>query len=103
MTTDQMSFEEKSYEYGFITDIESEVFPKGLNEEIITRLSQKKNEPPFMLKFRLEAYRTWLTMTAPTWANVQYNPIDFQNIRYYAAPKVPQMINFFQFQSFHFP
>lgn len=94
MTTDQRSFEEKSYEYGFVTDIESEIFPKGLNEEIIKRLSQKKKEPPFMLQFRLEAYRIWLTMTTPpTWANIQYNPIDFQDIRYFAAPKVPQTLS----------
>lgn len=93
MATDQISFEKKAYEYGFTTDIESEVFPKGLNEEIISRLSKKKNEPSFMLDFRLKAYRAWLTMSAPIWANIQYNAIDFQDIRYYAAPKVPQTIN----------
>lgn len=93
MSTDQISFEKKAYEYGFTTDIESEVFPKGLNEEIITRLSKKKNEPSFMLDFRLKAYKTWLTMSAPLWANIQYSPIDFQDIRYYAAPKIPQTIN----------
>ncbi|MBI5427887.1 MAG: Fe-S cluster assembly protein SufB [Nitrospinae bacterium] len=75
------------YKYGFTTDIESDVFLKGLDENVIRAISQKKNEPPFMLEFRLKAYRKWLTMKEPAWPNVKYPPIDYQNISYYAAPK----------------
>lgn len=75
------------YPYGFTTPIASEVFPKGLTEETIRALSQKKNEPSFLLEFRLKAYRKWLTMQEPHWGNVRYAPIDYQNISYYAAPK----------------
>ncbi|QOG18894.1 Fe-S cluster assembly protein SufB [Bradyrhizobium sp. SEMIA] len=75
------------YRYGFETLIESEKAPKGLSEEIVKFISQKKNEPAWMLQWRLEAYRRWLTMTEPTWARVEYPKIDFQDIYYYAAPK----------------
>lgn len=78
---------DKEYKYGFITEIESEAIPKGLNEEIIRVISAKKNEPDFMLEWRLKAYRHWLTMKEPTWPNVHYPPIDYQGIIYYAAPK----------------
>jgi Fe-S cluster assembly protein SufB len=77
----------KEYKYGFVTDIESEVIPRGLNEEIIRTISAKKNEPEFMLEWRLKAFRHWLTMKEPTWANVHYPAIDYQNIIYYSAPK----------------
>ncbi len=77
----------KEYKYGFVTDIESEVIPRGLNEEIIRTISAKKNEPEFMLEWRLKAYRHWLTMKEPTWANVHHPAIDYQNIIYYSAPK----------------
>jgi Fe-S cluster assembly protein SufB len=77
----------KEYKYGFVTDIESEVIPRGLNEEIIRTISAKKNEPQFMLEWRLKAFRHWLTMKEPTWANVHYPAIDYQNIIYYSAPK----------------
>jgi Fe-S cluster assembly protein SufB len=77
----------REYKYGFRTDIESETFPKGLNEDVIRRISRLKNEPDFMLQFRLKAYRHWLTMKEPTWANVHYSPIDYQEIIYYSAPK----------------
>src|SRR5262245_49868772 len=75
------------YKYGFETQIESEKAPKGLNEDVIRFISQKKNEPAWMLKWRLDAYQRWLTMREPTWAKVKYGPIDYQNIYYYAAPK----------------
>lgn len=77
----------KEYEAGFTTDIEMEVFPKGLNEEIIRQLSTKKEEPEFMLDFRLRAYRRWLEMKEPHWPNVNYPPVDYNDIIYYAAPK----------------
>jgi len=75
------------YKHGFVTDIESETAPKGLNEDIIRMISAKKNEPDWLLEFRLQAYRHWLTMTEPQWPNVHYPKIDFQAISYYAAPK----------------
>src|SRR3954465_642 len=75
------------YKYGFTTDIESEVVPPGLNEDVIRLISAKKGEPEWMLEYRLRAYRQWLKMTEPKWANVKYQPIDYQSISYYAAPK----------------
>lgn len=78
---------ESEYEWGFTTDIEMDKFPKGLNEDTIKNLSAVKKEPPFMLEYRLKAYRHWLTMEEPEWANVTYPKIDYQNIIYYAAPK----------------
>ena len=75
------------YKYGFETDIESELAPKGLNEDIVRFISKKKNEPAWMLEWRLEAYQRWLNMVEPKWAKVHYPPIDFQVIHYYAAPK----------------
>ncbi len=77
----------QDYKYGFYTDLEMDIFPKGLNEDTIRALSAKKNEPPFMLEFRLNAYRKWLTMKEPDWAHLKYPPIDYQDIIYYAAPK----------------
>ena len=76
-----------NYKYGFVTDIASDVIPKGLSEDVIRLISAKKNEPAFMLDYRLNAYRLWQTMTPPAWAELQHPPIDFQDIRYYAAPK----------------
>jgi Fe-S cluster assembly protein SufB len=75
------------YRHGFVTDIEAEVVPKGLSEEVIRLISHKKGEPEWLLDFRLDAYRHWLEMREPSWANVRYAPIDFQDIIYYAAPK----------------
>ncbi len=75
------------YKYGFTTDIQTETFPKGLNEDIIRRISAKKNEPQFLLDFRLKAFNYWQKMEEPNWAKVKYEPIDFQNISYYSAPK----------------
>jgi Fe-S cluster assembly protein SufB len=77
----------KEYKYGFVTDIEADTLPKGLSEDIIRQLSAKKNEPEFMLDWRLKAYRHWLTMKEPHWANVQYSPINYQDLSYYSAPK----------------
>jgi Fe-S cluster assembly protein SufB len=81
------SFTSGDYKFGFITDIETDMAPKGLNEDIIRFISAKKNEPEFMLEFRLKAYRYWLTMKMPEWANLKIPPIDFQEIIFYAAPK----------------
>ncbi len=77
----------QEYKYGFVTDVEQETIPPGLNEEIIGLISAKKHEPEWMLEWRLKAYRHWLTMQEPTWANIKYGPVDYQAIRYYAAPK----------------
>ena len=77
----------KSYEHGFVTDIESDTLPPGLNEDVIRFISAKKNEPEFLLNWRLRAYRHWLTMDEPTWAQVNFNPVDYQAISYYSAPK----------------
>jgi len=77
----------QEYKYGFYTDVETDSAPPGLNEDIIRLISAKKKEPEFMLEWRLKAYKHWLTMKEPTWANVQYPPIDYQSIVYYSAPK----------------
>lgn len=78
---------DRRYEHGFYTDIETDTVPPGLNEDVIRHISAKKNEPEFMLEWRLKAYRHWLTMREPKWAHVHYPPIDFQDISYYSAPK----------------
>jgi len=80
----------QDYQYGFVTDIESEFAPKGLNEDIVRYISDKKGEPEWVLEWRLVAYRHWLTMTEPKWAFVNYPKIDFQDAYYYAAPKRPE-------------
>ncbi len=77
----------QEYKYGFVTSIESDTVPKGLSEDIIRLISAKKNEPEFMLSWRLRAYNHWLKMEEPKWANVHYAPIDYQAISYYSAPK----------------
>jgi Fe-S cluster assembly protein SufB len=79
---------DKAYAYGFVTEIEADTVPKGLDEEIVRTISAKKEEPDWLLEWRLKAYRHWLTMKEPTWANVHYPRIDYQGIRYYSAPKV---------------
>jgi len=78
--------ETKEYEYGFYTDIESDTFPKGLNEEIVIAISKKKEEPDWMTEWRLESYRYWKEMTEPEWANIHYKKPEFQDISYYSAP-----------------
>ncbi|MDZ4712828.1 MAG: Fe-S cluster assembly protein SufB [bacterium] len=81
------------YKYGFTTDVEMELAPKGLNEDIIKLISKKKNEPAAMLQWRLKAYKLWLDMKEPRWANIHYPPIDYQEIIYYAAPKQKNKLN----------
>ncbi len=81
------------YKYGFVTDIETDIIDKGLNEDVIRLISTKKNEPEFMLDFRLNAYRKWEKMKMPNWAYLKIPPIDFQGISYYAAPKVKPKLN----------
>ena len=80
-------FTSREYQHGFVTEIEEESIPKGLSEDVIRLISRKKGEPAFLLEWRLKAYRKWLTMTEPSWANVHYPPIDYQEIVYYSAPK----------------
>ena len=87
MSTALQNLVNQPYKHGFVTDIESEVVPKGLNEDVIRLISAKKNEPEWLLEFRLNAYRHWLTMEEPEWANVSYPKIDFQEIIYFAQPK----------------
>ena len=87
-TVDQVKqLEADKYKYGFVTDIEMETAPKGLNEDIIRFISNKKEEPEWMLEWRLKAYKHWLTMEEPNWAKVGYEKIDYQDLYYYAAPK----------------
>jgi len=83
----QQELATREYKAGFVADIEEEMVPRGLNEDIVRLISQKKKEPEWLLEWRLRAYRHWLTMKEPTWANVKYGPIDYQDIIYYAAPK----------------
>jgi Fe-S cluster assembly protein SufB len=78
---------EQKYKYGFVTEIEADQSPPGLNEDIIRLISRKKGEPQFLLDWRLKAYRHWLTMEEPRWAQVKYNPIDYQSMVYYSAPR----------------
>ncbi|MBL79654.1 MAG: Fe-S cluster assembly protein SufB [Nitrosomonadaceae bacterium] len=78
---------DKPYKHGFVTDIESDIAPKGINEDTIRLISSKKNEPKWLLDFRLKAYKKWLEMEEPNWPNVKYPKIDFQEISYYSAPK----------------
>jgi len=85
--------EAKEYQYGFYTDIESETFPVGLNEDIIRAISEKKQEPMWMTDWRLESFRAWLEMTEPNWANVHYEKPNFQEISYYSAPKKKSKYN----------
>jgi Fe-S cluster assembly protein SufB len=90
-TTDQVEqLVKREYQHGFVTDIEHDTVPPGLNEEVIRLISQKKGEPEWMLEWRLEAYRNWLEMKPPRWANVHHPEIDYQAISYYSAPKKPE-------------
>ena len=77
----------QDYKYGFVTEIDAEAVPAGLNEEIIRIISDKKGEPDWLLEWRLKAFRFWQTMAEPKWHNVHFPPVDFQNIIYYSAPK----------------
>ncbi|MBP5560237.1 MAG: Fe-S cluster assembly protein SufB, partial [Muribaculaceae bacterium] len=78
---------DEEYQYGFVTDIDTHVIPKGLNEDVVRQISQLKGEPEWLLEFRLKAFRHWLTLEQPTWGHVNLEPIDYQAISYYAAPR----------------
>jgi len=78
----------REYQYGFVTELETDLAPRGLNEAVVRLISSKKNEPQWLLDWRLEAYRHWLTLTEPSWQNAHYDAIDYQDIIYYAAPKL---------------
>jgi len=80
-------FTQQEYKHGWVADLDMEIAPRGLSEDIVRLISQKKNEPAWLLEWRLKAYRHWLTMREPHWANIKYGPIDYQAIHYYAAPK----------------
>ena len=83
MSTEEILAERTEYKYGFVTPIESDVFPKGLTEETVRAISAKKGEPEFMLRFRLKAFAKWREMEEPAWPNVQIPKIDYQKISYY--------------------
>src|SRR5438034_8095770 len=83
----QEQMAKQEYKYGFVADLDEDTVPKGLSEDVVRLISRKKKEPEWMTEWRLRAYRHWLTMKEPTWSNVRYPPIDYQNIIYYAAPK----------------
>src|SRR6476469_4949003 len=96
MSTSTQTIEElatREYKYGFVTDVETETIPKGLNEDVIRLISGKKDEPEWLLEWRLKAYRIWLSMKEPTWQNVKYDPINYQDIVYYSAPKKKKVLN----------
>lgn len=93
MATETAFMDGSPYKYGFITEVETESFPKGLSEETVRAISAKKNEPDFLLEFRLKAYRKWLEMEEPHWVNVDYAPINYQDISYYSAPKKKATLN----------
>src|SRR5438067_4496543 len=96
MTTATETIEQlanREYKYGFVTEVESETIPKGLSEDVVRLISAKKNEPDWLLEWRLKAYRLWLTMKEPTWQNVKYDPINYQDIIYYSAPKKKKVLN----------
>ncbi len=95
MSTSQQTIEQlatQEYRYGFVTDVEAETLPKGLNESIVAAISEKKGEPEWMLEWRLKAFRAWSQMTEPTWQNVTFPPIDYQDIIYYSAPKAKKQL-----------
>src|SRR5437773_11651803 len=77
----------REYAAGFVTEIEQDTLPPGLNEDVVREISHRKSEPAFMLEWRLKAYRRWLTMSEPHWPNVKYPPIDYQAASYFSAPK----------------
>ncbi|HEY3383670.1 MAG TPA: Fe-S cluster assembly protein SufB [Vicinamibacterales bacterium] len=90
MSTATRTIEElatQDYKYGFVTDVEADTMPRGLNEDVIRQISSLKGEPRWLLDWRLKSYRTWLTLADPDWANVKYDPIDYQDIIYYSAPR----------------
>ena len=90
-TIEQLATQE--YKYGFTTDVEADTLPPGLDESVIREISRRKDEPEWMLEWRLKAYRAWQKMSYPEWPNVQYPPVDFQDISYYSAPKPKKQLN----------
>lgn len=86
-------YTKSDYKYGFTSNIDTELIPKGLNEDIIRLISSKKNEPQWLLDWRLKAFKHWEKMTEPKWPNVKYPPINYQDIIYYAAPKKKNILN----------
>ncbi len=84
---------QSEYKYGFTSDLDTEIIPKGLNEDVVRLISSKKNEPPFLLEYRLKAFAHWKTLTEPHWPKVDYPPIDYQDIIYYAAPKKKPLLD----------
>jgi Fe-S cluster assembly protein SufB len=96
MSTSTQTIEElatREYKYGFITDVESDTIPRGLSEDVVRMISARKNEPEWMLEWRLKAYRAWQQMKEPHWPNVTYPPIDYQNVIYYSAPKPKKQLS----------
>lgn len=93
MIQHEFESKESDYKYGFTTQVESESFPKGINEAVVREISRIKNEPEFMLEFRLKALEKWQAMVHPDWANIGLEPIDFQKIKYYSAPKTKAKLN----------
>ncbi|PIU00281.1 MAG: Fe-S cluster assembly protein SufB [Bdellovibrionales bacterium CG10_big_fil_rev_8_21_14_0_10_45_34] len=87
MKSSTVELKKSEYKYGFVSDVKTEDFPKGLNEGIVREISLRKQEPEFLLNYRLRAFRHWLTMTEPTWSSVHYPAIDYQSVQYYSAPK----------------
>ena len=83
----------REYKYGFVTDVEAETIPKGLNEDVVRLISEKKGEPEWLLEWRLKAFRHWQTMKEPHWHNLKYDPINYQDIVYYSAPKKKPVLN----------
>jgi Fe-S cluster assembly protein SufB len=83
----QAKYESSEYKYGFVTNVETETLPKGLSEDIVIAISMKKEEPSWLLDFRMKAYRKWREMKEPVWANIHHPPVDYQAITYYSAPK----------------
>ena len=90
MSANMQALAEQKYKYGFTTDIEMEEFPRGLNEDIIRLISAKKDEPEWMLKWRLKAFAAWKQMEEPDWARISHPPINYQDLYYYAAPAKAQ-------------
>jgi len=83
----------REYKYGFFTDVDADTIPKGLNEDVVRLISRKKGEPEWLLEWRLKAFRLWQTMKEPNWHNVKYEPINYQDIVYYSAPKKKPALN----------
>src|SRR5262245_40177337 len=96
MSTSTEAIEQRAtreYKYGFETEVETDTFPVGLNEDVIRRLSAKKEEPEWLLEFRLKSYRAWINMREPVWHNLKINPVDYQALSYYSAPKPKKVLN----------